>query len=109
MEEQKHSGFGIASFITSIVSGVLLFMTLMIAGVLESTTPGLLDEESGGAFLIGIFFIIILIAELIALGLGIGGIFQKERKKLYSILGTIISAAVIVIMVVLIFLGMALE
>ncbi|MGU5664526.1 hypothetical protein [Aeromonas sanarellii] len=49
MEEKKHSGLGIASFITSIVSGLLIFLLIGVAGVMEASTPGGIDEESAGA------------------------------------------------------------
>ena len=46
MEELKHSGLGIASFIVSIAAGVCIFFTFVIAGAIEATTPGGMNEES---------------------------------------------------------------
>jgi hypothetical protein len=96
MEDQKHSGLGIASFITSIVSGILLFLLIVIAGVMESSTPGGMDEESAGAIMVGLFLFAFLGAALVALGLGIGGLLQKGRKKIFAILGTVFSAVSLV-------------
>ena len=91
MAPQKHSGLGVASFITSIVSTIFIFMTIVVASVVEITSPGGMDESSATAIMVGLFLIAFVFASLIALGLGIGGIFQKERKKIFSVLGMIFS------------------
>ena len=84
MEELKHSGLGIASFIVSIAAGVCIFFTFVIAGAIEATTPGGMNEESVTAIIIGLLLVIFLFATLVSLGLGIGGLFQKERKKIFA-------------------------
>lgn len=103
----KHSGVGIASFVTSIVAGVLIFLLVIIAGVLEVSTPGGMDEESIAAVLIGLFLFAFLGAELVALGLGIGGLIQKDRKKIFAILGVVFSATALLITLFILFLGLA--
>ena len=105
--EVKHSGVGIASFVTSIVAGALIFLLVIIAGVLEASTPGGMDEESIGAVLIGLFLFAFLGAELVALGLGIGGLIQKDRKKTFAILGVVFSATALLITLFMLFLGLA--
>jgi len=105
--EVKHSGVGIASFVTSIVAGVLIFLLVIIAGVLEMSTPGGMDEESIAAVLIGLFLFAFLGAELVALGLGIGGLIQKDRKKIFAILGVVFSATALLITLFILFLGLA--
>ena len=105
--EVKHSGVGIASFVTSIVAGVLIFLLVIIAGVLEVSTPGGMDEESIAAVLIGLFLFASLGAELVALGLGIGGLIQKDRKKIFAILGVVFSATALLITLFILFLGLA--
>jgi uncharacterized membrane protein len=107
MEEQKHSGLGIVSFITSIVSGILIFLLIVIAGVMEVSTPGGMDERSAGAMMVGLFLFVFLGASLVALGLGIAGLLQKDRKKIFAILGTIFSAVTIVGMIFIVMLGLA--
>lgn len=94
--EQKHSGIGIASFVTSVAASLLLGMMVVIAGAMEIATPGGLDEESAAAMVLGLFIIALLVVEVVALGLGIAGLFQKDRKKLFAILGTTFSAATII-------------
>lgn len=105
--EVKHSGVGIASFVTSIVAGVLIFLLVIIAGVLEVSTPGGMDEESIAAVLIGLFLFAFLGAELVALGLGIGGLIQQDRKKIFAILGVVFSATALLITLFILFLGLA--
>ena len=107
MEEQKHSRLGIASFITSIVSGILIFLVIVIAGVMEASTPGGMDEESAGAVMVGLFLFAFLGAALVALGLGIGGLLQKERKKIFAILGTVFSSVSLVVTIFIMILGLA--
>ena len=90
--EKKHSGLGIASFIISIVSSISTFMLIVIAGVMETSRSGGIDEESVGAVMVGLFILAFLFVSLVALGLGIAGLIQKDRKKVYAIIGTVFSA-----------------
>ena len=105
MEEQKHSGLGIASFTTSVVSGILMFLLLLIAGVMEASTPGGMDENSAGAMMVGFFLLAFLGAALVALGLGIGGLIQKDRKKIYAILGTVFATVTVVLTIFIMMLA----
>ena len=107
MEELKHSGLGIASFCISIAAGVFIFFTFIVAGAIGAATPGGMDEESVTAVLVGLALITFLFASLVSLGLGIGGLFQKERKKVFAILGTIFSGAIILVTAALIAIGLA--
>lgn len=107
MEEKKHSRLGIASFITSIVSAIFIFLLIVIAGVMETSSPGGIDEKSAGAMVLGLFLYAFLFASLVALGLGIGGLFQKERKKIFAILGTVFSAVTAIGTIFFIIIGLA--
>ena len=109
MEEQKHSGLGIASFITSIVVGMFMFGLIVAAGVMEASTPGGLDEESVEAVVIGLLMFLFLGLTMVALGLGIAGIVQKGRKKLFAILGTIFSSLTILLTAFILIIGMTVE
>jgi len=103
--EQKHSGLGIASFIISLLTGLLVFLLMAMLVVIEKSTPGGIDEKSVGAVVTGLFILAMLIGDFVALGLGIGGLIQKERKKIFAILGTTFSAATIAGMIFLIIIG----
>ncbi len=52
-------------------------------------------------FLLGIFGIGFIIVELVAFGLGIGGLRQKETKKILAILGTVFSSVGILIVIII--------
>lgn len=107
--ELKHSGLGIASFVTSIVAGLFTFILIIVAGVLETSTPGGIDEKSPAAIIIGLLIIAFILASLVSLGLGIGGLFTKERKKIFAILGTIFSSVTLLGTVSIMLLGLAAE
>jgi hypothetical protein len=103
--EQKHSGLGIASFITSFVASISLVLLVVIAGALEVSAPGWIDEESVAAMVLGLFIFALLVVDIVALGLGIAGLIQKKRKKLFAILGTVFAAATILGILFLIVIG----
>ncbi|OGX68672.1 MAG: hypothetical protein A2189_00570 [Paenibacillus sp. RIFOXYA1_FULL_44_5] len=93
-----HSGFGIASFIIaliSLISGIILVVGTIIvsAGLVKST--GTIDpqivQHNPAFILIGLGFFGAILLDLIGGILGIVGLFQKNRKKVFSILGVIIS------------------
>ena len=107
MEKQKHSGLGIASFITSIASGFFIFMLIVIAGVIEVSTPGGMDEESASAVIIGLTLFVFLGVSLVALGLGIGGVCQKDRRKIFALLGIVFSVLTLVGTIFIVILGIA--
>ncbi len=107
MESYKHSGLGIASFTISIVSGVFIFLILAILGVMEATTPGGIDEESPVTFFIGLLLLTFIGASFLAFGLGMGGLAQKERKKIFAVLGTVLAAAPVIITLFFMVLGLA--
>lgn len=107
--EMKHSGLGIASFVLSIVSMMLIFGLLIVAGVLEATTPGGMNEESVEAIVVGILLFAFIGTALVATGLGIAGLCQKQRKKIFAILGTIFSLVTVISTVALISFGMTID
>ena len=107
MERQGQSKLGIAALLISIFTAIGLFILCLIAGVMESNTYGGIDEESTGAVILGLFIFGFGILDLVALGLGIAGIFQKTRERITAIIGTIISSATLIITVSLIGIGLA--
>jgi hypothetical protein len=89
---RKTPWLGIASFGLSLLTGFGLFATFVVAGVIAVKQGGEIDENSSAAMLIGLAFIGGIFAEFVALGLGIGGLFQKDCSKIMSILGIVFSA-----------------
>ena len=103
--EQKHSALGIASFILSILVGVSFLALLVIAGFVETSRPGGMDEDSPVAMFLGLGLFAILGLNLLAFGIGIGGLFQENRKKLFSVLGIVFSSLTLIGGIGLIALG----
>lgn len=105
VDQQKHSGVGISSFVISIASGILTFLLLVVAGVMQAS--GRMSGDKNAATVIGLFLFAFLGLVLVALGLGIAGLMQKERKKIFALLGTIFSTVTLVLTLSIIAVGMA--
>jgi hypothetical protein len=99
----KHSGLGIASFVISLVTGLVEFLVIISAGVLEM--QGQMSETSGAAVVIGMFIILGMLANLVGIGLGIAAIAQNKAKKLFGILGLIFNGCLVILILGLIFIG----
>ena len=96
---------GIASFIISIAMAIILLFLIVVAGVVVAASPGGINTEAAGVFILGLSIIGCLIADLGALGLGIAGCVQKTRKKIFAILGVVFSSVVFVGTGLLIIIG----
>ncbi|HET7655954.1 MAG TPA: hypothetical protein VFK18_03035 [Luteimonas sp.] len=105
--ERRHSGLGIASFITSLVAGLLTFILIAAAAMMVASSQGTFDETSPEAVGLGLGIMALLLVELVAVGLGIAGMLQKERKKLFAILGLVLSGLAILIVLALMVIGNA--
>jgi hypothetical protein len=100
-----HSGLGTASFIISIPVGILLFVIFVIAGVMETTMPGGMDEESPMVILVGLCMLGLMGLDVIAFGLGIAGLCQRHRRKMFAVLGILFSTMVILGTIALMVIG----
>jgi hypothetical protein len=100
----KHSGIGIASFIISLVIGIFFVILFLGAGFIGIASPETMYNESV-MILIGLFAILGLFVCLTGIGLGIGGLFQKKRKKVFAALGLIFNVLVLFGVIFLIILG----
>jgi hypothetical protein len=108
---------GIASFAIAILATVVLVALFVAGGVVaasafENVDPQTLDPESvqnspafAGLALIGIGIFGCLVLYVIGLGLGVAGLIQGTRKRLFSVLGTALNGLVLAAMVVLLALG----
>lgn len=104
MEEKlKHSKLGVASFVTSLVSGMGLVFVFIIAGILGAS--GSMHESSMQAVITGLLIILFIGTDIVALGLGIAGLLQKNVNKLYAILGLAFSAVVVLGIIAVILIG----
>ncbi|MGB3635759.1 MAG: hypothetical protein WA982_17115 [Rubrobacteraceae bacterium] len=117
-----HSRMGITSFVIAILATVVIVALVIVAGTLtaqalqgidgQNVNPQELQERlqdspavtSLALASIGIFACFFL--YLLGLGLGIAGIVQGQRKRIFSVLGTIFNGGVLLVLVVLILLGL---
>ena len=105
MEQLKSSGLGLASFIISVGAALLIFVLFIAAGAMEAATPGGIDEESVGAVVLGLLILLCIFIEMVALGLGIGALCQSGRTKTFAVIGTVISAVMVLLTILVIILG----
>ena len=101
----KHSGLGMASFVISIAQSIGTFVIFVAAGI-----TGAGAEKSGKntevAFMvIGFLIIGAIFIHLVGLALGIAGAVQKQRKKLFAVLGLVFNALAVIFIALLMTIG----
>lgn len=99
------SWLGISSFVMSIIFGLIMF-GLIVAATVLATREGGMSEDSVEAMVIGLAILGSGFAILVGLGLGIAGLFQPQRSKVFSILGIIFNAAIGLVVGGLLVIGM---
>lgn len=82
----KYSGLGIASFIISlVVSGYFIVVNVLAYGV-AVTTPE--------PIVLGSLYFFGAVACLSGIGVGIAGVLQKNRRRVFSILGLVLNGTI---------------
>jgi hypothetical protein len=94
--DEPHSGLGAASLVLAIIAGLGMLIIFAVAGVIAAGDAGGLDEESPEAMVLGALVIGACALALLGLGLGVGALLQKDRNKLFGIIGVIANALVLV-------------
>jgi uncharacterized membrane protein YozB (DUF420 family) len=95
MEEQRgarHSICGIVSFVLGLADVFGLFVLFIVMGALEISIQGGIGANFQVSNAISLFYFSIIILSLVALIFGVFGIFQKDVKKFYGILGVAFSS-----------------
>lgn len=105
---RKHSGLGIASFTLFAVMAVAFISLLVafitqLADVMDFNDPEAVDSEEVARQIqdmpqlavIAFLMFGTCVGNLVGLVLGIIGLVQKERKKVFAILGTVFNGLVI--------------
>jgi hypothetical protein len=90
----RHSGLGIASFLVAIISGFSLLTMIGFAAYFAAQNPAKFDDESAPAIILGLGIIAGMGLAVIGLGLGIAGVAQSNRNRLFAILGLVFNAVV---------------
>jgi hypothetical protein len=100
-----HSGLGIASCIIGGCTFVFALVLVVIAGVMEASHPGGIDENSPTAMFLGFLIFVCLIAALVGLVLGIVGATMRNRNKLFAGLGIGVNSLLLLGLLVLMIVG----
>lgn len=105
MNKERHSGIGIASFVVSISSGAFIFLVAAFVGVMSALELEWIKAGSAGEFILVFLLVLFAGPSLIACALGVGGVVQKNRKKIFPVLGIVISAVSIISAALIVILG----
>ncbi|MGI8909607.1 MAG: hypothetical protein ACR2JR_03505 [Rubrobacteraceae bacterium] len=115
--ESRHSKLGVTSLVIAILATVGIVALFVIAALVGAsafggTNPQTLDPQSiqnspafAGLALVGIGFLVCIILYFVGLVLGLVGIFQRRRKRLFAILGTVANGLAVLVVVSLLVLG----
>lgn len=101
----RHSGFGIVSLIISVLVGAYSLCPLAVAGIVEATTTRGMSKESWVVAVIGLFLILGLGMSLLGIELGIAGLIQRDRKRVFPILGLVFNSVATIALVAIIVIG----
>ena len=102
-----HCGIGITSFVMSILNIILMFIMVGIAGYLQATIPGGLNEKSPQAVIVGLIVIFIFVMVAVSIILSIVSLTRKNRKKIFGILGLAFNLLIIFVIGGLMAIGLA--
>jgi hypothetical protein len=120
--ENRHSRMGIASFVISILVVVVILALVVGAPLLISSSEGFDPQTFDPADpqsidlsnptiialqVIGLGFIVGVLLSFVGLGLGIAGVIQRRRKRLFAVIGAVLNGLVVLGVVFLILLTVA--
>ena len=106
---EPHSVPGIISFVVSIIASFAMIALIAIAGIMAARHPGGMDEESVEAIVVGLGIIATGMVHIGAMILGVIGLFQQDRNKIFAILGVLISGMVALGTIGLFILGLTMK
>lgn len=118
--EDRHSRMGIASLMLAVLAiiAIVLFFVISVSVASseignnpQSFDPNSIDESSPLAStfaLLGLGLIGSVLLTVVGFGLGVAGLIQRRRKRLFAILGTILNGLVVLGVIALFVLGFAL-
>jgi hypothetical protein len=115
----KHSGLGIAAFIIAAAAIAFVFIGMILiigvgAATIQEIAEGTMTEDElitqAPMLIIGVlFFMFAVFAAFIGGILGIVALVQKNRKKLFAILGTIINWLIVLFVIFSMVTGLILQ
>lgn len=118
--EDRHSRMGLASLVIAVLAiiAIVLFFVISVSVASsavgndpQSFDPTSIDQNSPLAStfaLLGLGLIGSVLLTVVGFGLGVAGLIQRRRKRLFAILGTILNGLVVLSVLTLFVLGFAL-
>jgi hypothetical protein len=108
---QKHSRIGIASFVIGLVSMFIFCLAIVLAfgyGLsITATNPSFQVEQSNPTVLgLGLLLFSSPILSLVGAVLGFVAVFQKDKKKLFSVLGIVLNLLIMLAFCALLVIGL---
>src|SRR4051812_33448270 len=101
------SGLGLASFIIGCIASLVLVGLIIFAAVLAAQSGGQPNSESPEMMFAGCTMLLALGANVLGAIFGLINVFQRDRKKLWGILGLVLNGGMIVIVLALMVIGLA--
>jgi len=102
----RHSGFGIASFVISLVAGFYGFIFAAVTVAILTMVPRRIAERPWVVGVTVLFLIFGLGVGLLGIELGITGLIQKERKKTFAGFGLVFNLVLCMLLVTIIVVTM---
>ena len=100
----KHSGLGIASFIISLLNGVLMLILVIASAAMVNEG---LTENDPGMQLLGVVLLGSVVLTMVGGIFGIITCFQKTRKIFFGIIGLVLNAMTFLGIIILMIIGIA--
>ena len=101
----RHGGMGIASFCIALFVIVGFFVAVGAAGALHVAR----DASPTLSTVVGFAIFGFAVLDLVGIGLGIAGLFDRRSKKVFPILGVVIGLGGLLLVAALIGLGLSMK
>jgi hypothetical protein len=92
----KRSGRGIASFVIAIAAGVLYLSVLGLMVILAAIAPELTQDRPAMLHIFTAMIMAGFLGNIVGVVLGISGVCQKNRKKLFAVLGLVFNSIAVI-------------
>jgi hypothetical protein len=96
----------VASFVTSLVSAIAMFIVILIAGYLSATGK---NEDSVEVVFVGLGIVFFSGISFVAFILGIAALFQVNVQKLFAAIGILFSSLTLLGVIVLMVIGLTIQ
>jgi hypothetical protein len=104
----QSSGVGTASFVIGLIAGLMVIGLIVAAALMTAQSPTRrLDEKSSEAMTLGCALLVGLGANVLGVILALVNFSQKDRKKLFGILGLVFNGGLLLIVGILMLIGLA--